>query len=66
MYRVYKDPEGKRYLEEPSSHRTSTIQKTTVSSENEETYKKRLESLNEEMKVLNDELEMVRMYSYIN
>lgn len=64
MYKVYKDPEGKRYLEEPSSHHTSTIQKTTVSSENEETYKKRLESLNEEMKVLNDELEMVR--SHIN
>ena len=59
MYRVYKDPTGKRYLEEPTSHHTSTIQKTTISTENEETYKKRLESLNEEIKVLNDELEMV-------
>ena len=64
MYKVYKDPEGKRYLEEPSSHHNSTI-KTTVSNENEETYKKRLESLNEEMKVLNDELEMVSLYKAI-
>ena len=59
MYRVYKDPEGKRYLEEPTSHHTTTIHKTTISSENEETYKKRIEGLNEEIKVLNDELEMV-------
>ena len=60
MYNVYKDPEGKRFLEEPSSHHcTSTILRSTISSENEEGYKKRIESLNEEMKVLNDELAMV-------
>ena len=60
MYNVYKDPEGKRVLEEPSSHhQTATILKTTISTENEEGYKKRIESLNEEMKVLNDELAMV-------
>ena len=60
MYNVYKDPEGKRVLEDPpTSNRTSTILKTTISNENEETYRKRIESLNEEMKVLNDELDMV-------
>jgi len=57
MYKVYKDPEGKRYLEETT---TSTIQNTmTISSETEENYKKRIENLNEEIKVLNDELEKV-------
>ena len=60
MYKVYKDPEGKRYLEDPTSHHTSTIQKTvTISSETEESYKKRIENLNEEIKVLSDELEKV-------
>ena len=60
MYNVYKDPEGKRVLEDPTTNnRTLTILKTTISNENEETYKKRIESLNEEMKVLNDELDMV-------
>ena len=64
MYKVYKDPEGKRYLEEPMSHHTSTVMKTTISYENEETYKKRIETLNEEVKVLNDELGMVYMHSH--
>ena len=60
MYKVYKDPEGKRYLEETT---TSTIQKTmTISSETEENYKKRIENLNEEIKVLNDELEKVIVF----
>ena len=60
MYTVHKDPEGKRFLEESSSyHQTATILKTTISSENEEGYKNRIESLNEEIKVLNDELAMV-------
>ena len=60
MYNVYKDPEGKRVLGDPTtSNRTSTILKTSISNENEETYRKRIESLNEEIKVLNDELDMV-------
>ena len=60
MYNVYKDPEGKQCLEKPANqHHTSVILKTTISNENEEGYKKRIESLNEEMKVLNDELTMV-------
>ena len=60
MYNVYKDPEGKRVLEDPTtSNRTATILKSTISNENEETYRKRIESLNEEIKVLNDELDTV-------
>ena len=65
MYNVYKDPEGKRVLDDPTSHHTSTIVKTTtISNESEESYKRRLESLNVEMKALNDELEKVHMYCY--
>ena len=60
MYGVYKDPEGKHVLEDPAtSNRTSTILKSSISNENEETYRKRIESLNEEIKVLSDELDMV-------
>ena len=60
MYKVYKDPEGKRYLEEPTNHHASTIQRAmSMSNETEESYKKRIENLNEEIKFLNDELEKV-------
>ena len=60
MYRVYKDPEGRRYLEDSTTNRISTIIKTTtISSETEEGYRKSMEGLNEEIKVLNDELEKV-------
>ena len=64
MYDVYKDPKGKRVLDDPTSHHTSTTAKTTttMSNESEENYKRRIESLNVEMKALNDELEKVRMY----
>ena len=56
MYKVYRDPEGKKFLE-----RGNTIQITnkSMNSENEETYKRRIEMLNEEIRVLNNELEMV-------
>ena len=60
MYRVYKDPKGERYLEQNSHHATS-VNKITVSNESEEDYKKRIENLNKEIKVLNDELERVRI-----
>ena len=64
MYNVYKDPKGKRVLDDPTSHRAPTAVKTatTMSNESEENYKMRIESLNVEMKALNDELEKVRMY----
>lgn len=60
MYRVYKDPEGKRFLEQNNvNNHTSTINKITISHESEEDYKKRIENLNKEIKGLNDELEKV-------
>ena len=58
MYKVYKDPEGKRSLEQ-NNHYSSTVNKITVCNESEEDYKKRIENLNKEIKVLNDELEKV-------
>ena len=62
MYKVYKDPEGKRYLEDSTSHHTSIHKTMTISSETEESYKKRIENLNEEINFLNDELEKVATY----
>jgi len=62
MYRVFRDPEGTRFLE----HSTSSAGKSaTLQHSNElETYKKRIESLNVEIKRLNDELEMVTTCIY--
>lgn len=57
MYKVYRDPAGKRFLE--PSHHTSPIHKSSLIDKTEEGYKKRIESLNEEIKVLNDEVERV-------
>lgn len=66
MYNVYKDPEGKQVLDDPTHHQSSAIVKTTtMSSEGEEDYKKRLESLNAEMKVLNDELQKVCLATWL-
>ena len=56
MYKVYRDPEGKKFLEQGN---TIQITSKSINSENEETYKKRIERLNEEIRVLNNELEMV-------
>lgn len=56
MYKVYRDPEGTKYLK-PSN--PIQITNKSITSENEETYKRRIEGLNEEIKVLNDELEKV-------
>ena len=58
MYKVYRDPEGKRFLEQ-NSHHSTTVNKITICNESEEDYKKRIENLNREVKVLNDELEKV-------
>jgi len=57
MYKVFRDPEGTRFLE----HNTSSAGKSaTLQNSNElETYKKRIESLNVEIIRLKDELEMV-------
>lgn len=56
MYKVYRDPEGKKFLEQGNSIH---ITNKSITSENEETYKRRIERLNEEIRVLNNELEMV-------
>ena len=56
MYKVYRDPEGKKFLEQGN---TIQITNKSITSENEETYKKRIERLNEEFRVLNQELETV-------
>lgn len=65
MYKVYEDPKGERYLEERSHHTETCVKTTILSTENEESYKKRIENLNEEIKILNDELEMVTSYMYV-
>lgn len=57
MYKVYRDPEGIQCVEQ--SHHT---QNRSVSTESEDTYKKRIEGLNKEIKVLNNELKMVTNY----
>ena len=54
MYKVYQDPEGTRCLEQKSFSN-----KFSSTSENEENYKRRIEGLNEEIKVLNEKLQMV-------
>ena len=61
MYKVYRDPEGKKFLEQGNN--TTQITYKSSTSENEETYKKRIERLNEEIRVLNYELETVTDYA---
>ena len=56
MYRVYRDPKGTKH---PEASNTIQITIKSITSENEETYKRRIETLNEEVKTLNHELEMV-------
>ena len=56
MFKVYQDPKGTQCLTQ-----TNTIQVTnkSITDENEEVYKRKIEGLNEKIKVINDELEMV-------
>ena len=64
MYKVYQDPEGTQCLEQ--CHGTSMqVTNKSICSETEEAYKTRIEGLNEEIKVLNDELQMVTTNTYI-
>lgn len=58
MFSVYQDPQGTKFQECTNS----TINRS-ISTENEETYKRRIQGLNEEIKVLNHELEMVKICS---
>ena len=64
MYKVYRDPQGTKYLE--SNNSPQITNKSFVTTDNEETYKRRIESLNKEIQVLNSELEKVaKPYSYL-
>ena len=56
MYKVYQDPEGTQSLEQRNGNQDTN---KSICSQNEETYRRKLEGLNEEIKVLNDKIEMV-------
>lgn len=60
MYKVYKDPEGTQSIEQNNS--TVIMNKTAVSNETEEAYKKRIGDLNKEIKSLHGELKKVCIY----
>jgi len=55
MYKVFRDPEGKRSLDNNTASSTAV----NKNSEELEIYKQRIQSLNVEVIRLNDELEMV-------
>ena len=60
MYKVFRDPKGTHYLDNSTSTVGVNNSVTTLQHSDElETYKKRIESLNVEIIRLNDELEMV-------
>ena len=62
MYRVYRDPEGERYLDQ-NSYKTEPDGNASHQF-SEEDYKKRIQNLNIEIKGLNERLEKVS--SFIN
>ncbi|XP_065899508.1 gamma-aminobutyric acid type B receptor subunit 2-like isoform X2 [Dysidea avara] len=64
MYRVYHDPKGKRSLR--SGKTIKQQRQTSAVNFSEDEYKRRIESLNLEIKALNEEIEMVQlMYTQI-
>ena len=67
MYKVFRDPEGKRSLDHTDTPHSSTNKTPTVQQSDElETYKLRIQTLNFEIKRLNDELEMVIIFLVYN
>ncbi|XP_065899536.1 gamma-aminobutyric acid type B receptor subunit 2-like [Dysidea avara] len=60
MYKVFRDPEGTRSLDRSTSSATTNKTLTLQCSNEMETYKRRIQSLNVEIIRLNDELEMSR------
>ena len=62
MYKVYQDPEGTGCLEQST---TVVVNKTAISSETDEAYKKNIEGLNRRIKTLRDELKKVACCSII-
>jgi len=61
MYKVFRDPEGTRYLNNNAS--TASVNNKAATSRELEIYRQRIQSLNIEVIRLNDELEMVIMCS---
>ena len=60
-YKVYQDPEGMRSLEQNSSSEASN--RNPVANDSDDNYyKRRITSLNEEIKALNDEIMMVTIW----
>jgi len=60
MYKVFRDPEGTRFLEQRAGTVCATNQIAVLPYTNElEIYKKRIQSLNVEVIRLNNEVEMV-------
>ena len=65
MYKVFRDPEGTHSLDHSTV--SATNKTATLQHSNElETYKQRIQSLNVEVIRLNDELEMVTISAYTN
>ena len=59
-YKVYQDPEGTRSLEQTYNHTAEITNKNNVTNDADDNYyKKRVLTLNEEIKALNDELAKV-------
>ena len=56
MYKVYQDPEGTQCLEQRYNTQATN---RSICNENEETYRRKIKGLNEEIKVLNNKIEMV-------
>ena len=65
MYKVFRDPEGTRSLDHSTSSTTNKTANLQLSNELE-TYKQRIQSLNVEIIRLNYELEMVTICAYTN
>ena len=63
MYKVYQDPDGISCLEQ--SHATVVANKTAISIESEEAYKKSIEGLNRQIKDLRKEIRKVVTFCYL-
>ena len=67
MYKVFRDPEGTRFLEHRASIVCATNQIAVLPNMDElEIYKKRIQSLNVEVIRLNNEVEMVCIHCNIS
>ena len=67
MYKVYQDPEGEHCLEQ-TEHPQTAMKRTatfanTMEDDNNDYYKNRILSLNEEIKTLNNEVATVTVHS---